>query len=69
MKFGILGLVFSMLIPLLGIIFGSIAMSKAKNYALIYPLVGKAKTGKILGIVGLVVSIVWIVLAAILTVL
>ncbi len=51
-----------MLIPLLGIIFGAIAMSKAKNYALTYPLVGKAKTGRILGIVGLVVSIVWIVL-------
>ena len=61
LKFGILGLVFSMLIPLLGIIFSSIAMSKAKNYALTYPLEGKAKTGKILGIIGLILSIVMMV--------
>ena len=62
LKFGILGLVFSMLIPLLGIIFSSIAMSKAKNYALNYPLEGKAKTGRILGIVGLILSIVTMVI-------
>ena len=62
LKFGILGLVFSMLIPLLGIIFSSIAMSKAKNYALVYPLEGKAKTGRILGIVGLILSIVTMVI-------
>ena len=43
----------------LGIIFGAIAMSKAKKYTKNYsPLSGKTKIGKILGLVGLIVGIV-----------
>ena len=65
LKFGIWSLVLSCLVPLLGIIFGAVTMSKAKNYALIYPLEGRAKTGKILGLVGFILAIVVMVIAII----
>ena len=43
----------------LGIIFGAIALSKAKKYTEQYaPLSGKTKVGRILGLVGLIVGIV-----------
>lgn len=58
LTFGILSLVFS---GILGIIFASIALSKAKTYAASYPLAGRAKVGKILGTIGLIVSIVALV--------
>ena len=58
--FGILALAFccTFYLAFLGIVFGAIAMSKAKKYAAAYPLTGRAKTGKILGTVGLILGIV-----------
>ena len=59
--FGILGIAFgcTYYLSFLGIIFGAIALSKAKKYvASGYPLAGKAKVGRILGLVGLILGIV-----------
>lgn len=59
--FGILGLAFAES-GILGIIFSAIALSKAKAYAAAYGnLTGKAKVGKILATVGLIVSILMVV--------
>ncbi len=62
LTFGILGLAFgcSFWLSLLGIIFGRIAMSKARLYQVsIGPLSGKARTGSILGKVGFILGIVF----------
>lgn len=59
--FGILSLAFccTFYLAFLGIIFGAIALSKAKQYvASGYVLSGRAKIGKILGTVGLIIAIV-----------
>ncbi len=69
--FGILALVLCES-GILGIIFGAIAISNAKKYAAANGgvLDGKAKTGKILGTLGLVfgiISLVVIVIASIVT--
>ncbi|MBQ9680128.1 MAG: zinc-ribbon domain-containing protein [Ruminococcus sp.] len=59
--FGILAISFAFIpyVNFLGIIFGAIALSKAKKYAASgYVLSGRAKTGKILGLVGLIAGIV-----------
>ena len=58
--FGILAIAFgsSFYLSFLGIIFGAIARSKAKTYMMSYPLVGRAKVGRILGTVGFVLGIV-----------
>ena len=59
--FGILGIAFpcTFYLAFLGIIFGIVAMSKAKKYvASGYVLTGKAKVGKILGTVGMILGIV-----------
>lgn len=65
--FGILALVFccTFYLAFLGIIFGAIAMSKAKKYAASYPLTGRAKVGKILGTVGLIIGIIFTVIVTI----
>ena len=59
--FGILGIAFActFYLSFLGIIFGAIALSKAKQYVNSgYVLTGRAKVGKILGMVGLILGIV-----------
>ena len=59
--FGILSISFAFIpyVNFLGIIFGAIALSKAKRYvASGYVLSGKTKTGKILGIIGLISAII-----------
>ncbi len=58
--FGILAIAFACTyyLSFMGIIFGAISGSKAKLYAASYPLTGKAKTGSILGKVGLILGIV-----------
>ena len=59
--FGILGIAFActFYFSFLGIIFGAIALSKAKKYvASGFALEGRAKVGKILGMVGLILGIV-----------
>ena len=58
--FGILAIAFgsSFYLSFLGIIFGAIARSKAKTYMMSYPLVGRAKVGRILGTVGFVLGII-----------
>ena len=58
---GILGIAFgcSFYLSFLGIIFGAIGLGKAKNYmAAGYPLAGRAKTGRILALVGMILGIV-----------
>ncbi len=63
---GILSLVFSctFYFAFLGIIFGAIGLSKAKGYvAQGGVLAGKVKVGRILSLVGLILSIVFTVLA------
>ena len=57
LTFGILSIAFSWLIALLGVVFGGIALGKANAYAARYPMTGKAKVGKILGIIGIAVGI------------
>ena len=58
--FGILGIAFgcSFYLSILGIIFGAIAKSKTKQYMASYPLVGKAKVGRILGNIGFIFGII-----------
>ena len=64
--FGILSLAFFDT-GILGIIFGAIARSKAKQYlAANGVLDGKAKTGNILGTIGLVLGIICVVVVVIL---
>lgn len=65
--FGILAIAFacSYYIAFMGIVFGAICSGKVKQYAAMYPLAGKAKTGSILGKVGLIVGIVLTVLSLI----
>ena len=64
LTWGIVGLVCSFLISILGIIFSAVAMSKAKRCLNTYGyLPNQAKTGRTLGIVGLVVSIIFTVIA------
>lgn len=61
LKFGILGLVFSLtgILSLLGLIFSSVALSKANAFARIFGQTeGKATVGRKLGKAGLIVSIV-----------
>ena len=63
--FGILGIAFActFYLSFLGIIFGAIALSKAKKYAASgYVVTGRAKVGKILGLVGLILGIVMVVI-------
>ena len=60
---GLVGLITSLVISILGIIFSAIAMSKAKRCLNEYGyLPQQAKTGRTLGIVGLVLGIVFTVL-------
>ena len=69
--FGILGLAFacSFYFSFLGIIFGAIAGKKASNFvAQGGVLAGKAKVGKILGKIGLILSIVLTALCALILV-
>lgn len=54
---GILSLALGWLIAVLGVVFGAIALGKSNAYAQRYPLVGKAKVGRILGIVGMIIGI------------
>ena len=59
--FGILGIAFgcTYYLSFLGIVFGAIALSKAKAYVNNgYVLTGRAKVGKILGLVGMILGIV-----------
>ena len=60
MVFGILAAAFAstFYLSFLGIIFGAIALSKAKIFAAIGALHGKAKAGRITGLVGLILGIV-----------
>ncbi len=61
LTFGILGLAFActFIASLLGIIFGRIAMNKARRYqSTIGPLSPKARTGFILGKIGFILGIV-----------
>ena len=60
LTFGILAIAFgsTFYLSFLGIVFGAIARSKAKTYLMSYPLVGRAKVGRILGTVGFVLGIV-----------
>lgn len=60
--FGILGIALALEFPPAGIILSIIALDKAKKYSLFAPLTGKAKTGKTLGKIGLILSIVAILL-------
>ncbi len=63
--FGILAISFAFIpyINFLGIIFGAIALSKAKSYQRAgYVLTGRANVGKILGLIGLIVGIVFTVI-------
>ncbi len=67
--FGILAISFAFIpyINFLGIIFGAIALSKAKAYKRAgYVLAGRANVGKILGLIGLIVGIVFTVIFTIL---
>ena len=62
---GILGIAFasSFYLSILGIIFSAIGLSKAKKYvAAGYPLTGRAKVGRILSIIGLILAIVMTVI-------
>lgn len=69
LTFGILGIVFGAMGGLLGIIFSAIGLSKAKKYvAEGNELTGKAKTGKILATVGLILAIVALVFTVIFSV-
>ncbi len=69
LTFGILGIIFGALGGLLGIIFSSISLSKAKKYAAEgNELTGKAKTGKILATVGLILGILGVVFSIIFSV-
>ena len=68
LKFGILGIAFSSVVSILGIIFGAIARKKGKQYLLetgTERLSGKAKAGYILGkagvIVGIIATVVWFI--------
>ena len=66
--FGILGISFACTyyLSFLGIIFGAIALSKAKAYGNAgYALTGRAKTGRILGMVGLILGIVLVAILVI----
>lgn len=65
--FGILAIAFacSYYIAFMGIVFGAITSGKVKQYVAMYPLAGKAKTGSILGKVGLIVGIVLTVVSLI----
>lgn len=54
LTWGILSVAFFLLIPLLGIIFGSIGLRRANScVAAGYPLHGRSMTGKVLSIVGM----------------
>ena len=68
LTFGILSIAFSWLFAILGVVFGGIALSKASGYAARYPLTGKAKAGKILGIIGMAVGILNGILGVILVI-
>lgn len=58
LTWGIVGLVCSFLINILGIIFSAIALTKAKNYAERYgSLPDQARTGRGLAITGLIIGI------------
>ena len=65
--FGILAIAFacSYYVAFMGIVFGAITSGKVKQYAAMYPIAGKAKTGSILGKVGLILGIVFTVLSLI----
>ncbi len=65
-NWGLAGLISSLFISILGIIFSAIAMSKAKRCLNEYGfLPQQAKTGRTLGIIGLVIGIVFTVLGVI----
>lgn len=55
---GILSLALGWLIAALGVIFGGISLGKSNAYAQKYPLVGRAKVGRILGIIGMIIGII-----------
>lgn len=65
--FGILAIAFACTyyVAFMGIVFGAITSGKVKQYIAMYPLSGKAKTGSILGKVGLILGIVLTVLSLI----
>ena len=55
---GILSICFCLIIAVLGVVFGGIALGKSNAYAQKYQLVGKAKTGRILGTIGMILGII-----------